>query len=369
MNTAFYRAVGLSGSLFLGMLAVNPLRGATENNVYSKGEVLLSSDIALSTASLQALKSTGETTRLRMEAVASRIAIDYRPPEAFLIGEAESISEYALGANVQAQNDLTEGSSAEFSLGYTDGFSNYRSLWIDTYYRQLFGGIDGYERSDPWSGFAELIFRHEFLPATGILLAGVSFQYEETPILWEMDLAGNLEPAASISRMGSLYGAIEALLNRKTRVRAQLWLSERTNRDLRLIVATELIRALAEDLFLKANYGHAREGDAFHGNSFNLELEWEINERYSISLYGNYYEDTGEFEETASAVQLTAPRARTRELGVKFHYERFPDIRFEVYAAYFQSRYASAGETYAFTSALYADRDWLSAGLSFIRFF
>ncbi|MGC9452464.1 MAG: hypothetical protein ACP5I4_13585 [Oceanipulchritudo sp.] len=348
--------------IFLIAGYAGPVR-AVEDNSFVKAELLAASDILLYNFSIQHLQSLESERNIRVEANAGRIKIDYQPPEGFLIGQVEEVVESSLGGNVQYATPLGNRTRIRLSTGYFNGFTSHRSLWIDTYYKQLFTGFDTYEESDPWSAFSEMRVQYEFLPATGILSVAGSYQYEETPTYWDVDLTGTLNKEETIARTWSLNGSAELLATPRTRVRARVWLRERTGRSTRSSFTTEALHALGDTLFLKALYGHTREGADLRANWGYLHLEKELSERHSLRLYASRYRDNGEIEDTSPSVQLTAPPASTWETGIGYRYQSGRSLRLSFTLGYFQTRYGNASGN-VLSSALYAEREWLSAGCS-----
>ena len=55
------------------------------------------------------------------------------------------------------------------SGGLYDGFADYRSRWLDEYYRQQFSTIPGYQKADPKGFNVSAGLRWEYAPTTAFL--------------------------------------------------------------------------------------------------------------------------------------------------------------------------------------------------------
>lgn len=339
------------------------LSAEAESNAFLKAEHLRADDIRLSAFTFQYLQNLESGKSLRVETNAGRIRMKYRPPDGFLVGRDERVSESSTGGSIQISLPTGDWTRVRLSSGYSGGYSSYRTLWIDRYYRQLFGGFDTYEASDPWSAFGEVNLRYEFLPATGYVSAGCSYQYEETPAYWDVDLKGNLNKGETLARTWSFQGSAELLVSPRNRVRGQVWVRDRTGRPVRVSFTLEALHAFTDTVFFKALYGHTREGAAFRANWGYLHLEKELAEGHFLRLFGNLYDDNGELEDTSPSVQLAAPPVRSWEAGIGYRHQLGESFNLHLTLGYYESDFEEAGGP-VFTSALYMDRTWLSAGAS-----
>ena len=101
-------------------------------------------------------------------------AIDYEPNIIGIDREIDRYTHRIMGdGTVSLLN--TESFSFVWTGSYYDGFSDYRSLWISEYYRQLFGGVPDYVAPEPEGYFFSGGLRWDYLPRTGSL--EVTFGY------------------------------------------------------------------------------------------------------------------------------------------------------------------------------------------------
>lgn len=322
-----------------------------------ESELLHSSDIDLDQYNFQ-YEIQQAKWRASLAYTQTRYDEEYQPEvignDAFLSEKMESIQAQFTW---QFENDWELG----LSTRYYDGFSNYRSVWIAEYYRQLFGLIPGYETPDP-SGTSYTVV------ATKNYAQGHSITY--TLGYGEDEIA----PGYSVGALG-----VEPSRSNRYNKRASIrfddtwlpWLksehllsySDTTDRDTQLGVSSNWHIALADDWTLRLQLGYTDERDSFDARYGNLAVEWRFSDRWQAFADVSVYNDSGEIPD-AGLSTTAAPGLDTVQYGLGVRWLG-DSSSFKIYIGEYETKYDPLSANNQIFSNLYSDRDFTVAQLSY----
>lgn len=260
--------------------------------------------------------------------------------------------------------------------GY-EGFSNYQSLWLDEYYRQLdavtqaFWGELGiprsanYQRPDPRGYHLSTDLRWEYLPTCGFVGGSLDYSqstglysYEENPchLLNELSVGND-----TFHTVGAGL-SFENILTRRIRSLQEVHIQRTTDRKLRTALKSSFNYALAESVVWRTELAFTHESPSFDGWSAGTTLEKDWNNRWFVSLAARYYEDTGEYLESTVA-NSTAPAVRAYQSVLGFRWQgRVNAVK--VLAGHYSNAYLDSPSSPRF-APLYQDRDWIYTHISY----
>lgn len=284
-------------------------------------------------------------------------ALDYLPAPTDLIGVPVHRSDTRHDLLLSWRETLSSDWQASASVGGYSGYTDYRSLWIDEYYRQLFAPVPGYQRADPHGLNASLGGSYEYLPASGRLTWSLGWQYDQVSPGYEKLIGGPLVRGRDQLDTVRLTVGSEHVLNPRLRVRQDLSFINTTARDGRQGYGAEAACALAEHWTARLRLEGVKESE-FHSASAALLLEYDWSARWFAGLSLRLYRDNGQLTDP-TLVSSGAPALDTRQLQASFRYAG-PRLSGRLAVGPYQTRYASLSTGSAQFATLYQDRDWLA---------
>jgi hypothetical protein len=322
-------------------------------------EALLASDIEITSTILSYGQKHGGT-EWRISYTHNTLDEDYKPFMRFdFLGFPERITEeYDAGA-VSVRQKLSDPLTLSVAGGGSQGFTDYRSLWLANYYKQQFSFVPGYETPHPYGYSASTGLRWEYLPATGFADAAFLYAYDEIAPGYEY------EPVPGVLLKGrdrlETYAPtlkFENIVSRRIRVLNEFQLTFTTGRETRYAYRNSINVALGELWVLRTLGGYTHEDPTLRAWFAGATLEFEITSRWLVNISGLYYHDTGEIENSAF-ISTAAPGLETWQGGFGLRYAGEASS-FSVSVAPIWANYEPVTiGTRPFTN-LYRDRDWVS---------
>jgi len=298
------------------------------------------------------------------------LAASYRPTrmdfnETLGLGRYKRLEEDRYGLQGSVSSDLNDTLTLKMDGGAYDGFQTYRALWMDEYNRLKFGDRyilgGGYRSADPWGYNASPSLRWEYLPDAGFADAGVSYQHDR--------VSPGYEGGPPVVRMRDTYETVssylsfENVLTRRLRTMVGGRIDDTTEREKRVTLQSALNYALAEDWVVRLAVGYAKENPQFSAKSASAVLERDWHGTWFFSVFGRYYEDTGEVD-YGIANEAAAPPLKTYQAGLGMRRKGTRStIKFDIGPCF--SRYEPHPERNTDFDQLYKDRDWLSLQAAF----
>lgn len=242
------------------------------------------------------------------------------------------------------------------SFGYYDGYSDYRSLWIAEYYRQLFGAVGGFRNPNPRGVSLTYGVEWEYIPVVAKVRLIGSYSRDTIAPSWDFG-ANGLESARPNLYTKSIQLQTENVLTPRLVWQNTGQWTETTNREKRWSYRTSANYAIADGLFLRAQGGFAVERPQFDAIYTGLTLEKQIADNWYARLSGRYYIDTGEIENSLGGFNSSAPSLESYEFGLGLRWQGVHSA-LNLYAGYYRTNYEPLAADNAFLRNLYIDREW-----------
>ena len=262
-----------------------------------------------------------------------------------------------LNTRKQVRNDIWLMGGA----GAYDGFTNYRSVWLDEYFRQQYSdlvgvsGAESYVDADPKGVNGTVGARWEYRPANGFAQIDLSWLEDDVSPGYEIDFNG-LRRGRLHLHTGSISLSTENVLTPRVRSYLSLRSSRTSERSTRYGAEASIFVAVKDGWIMRWNAGGASEDPQFEAVYTSLALEHQIQEGFSWFVDGRYYDDTGEIE-NALLFTTGAPGLASQRIGIGFRWigdnwsSRF-------YLARLHTNYDPTRKELDFFQNLYRDRDW-----------
>lgn len=299
----------------------------------------------------------------------SDFSFDYVPVSFDFSGAALSRSESNLAIQLNGRNDVSEKLTLSLGGGAYEGYNNFRSAWLDEYYRQQFSNLDGvpgaelYNEAKPKGFNLNVGARWMYLPNSGYAQLSISQLQDEIAPGYEIDFDG-LRRGETVLATSAVSLSTENILSKRIRSLFTLRASETTERETRYGAEYALNAALGERWIARGQVGGSKENPQFDAHYANLTLEYSLNESVSLYLDGRYYKDTGEIENSLFTAAAPGVTSRKFGLGLKWIGDEWSG-RF--YVAPISSSYEESLSNVDFFQNLYQDRDWTVFQLAFSR--
>lgn len=293
--------------------------------------------------------------------------LQYSPSSSDLVGVESVRNEDSYQLGFDGEFGLGDRSSMLATIGAYEGFTDYRSIWLDEFYRQQFEPVVGYRVADPQGYSISVGGRYIYIPATAVLDLTMGYQrdriapaYEAIP--FEPLTRGRSEIETKVIRIAS-----ENLVSRRVRIMQQIQFADTTDRSLRISYLLESRIAIGETLVGKASLATTKESANFESRHIGLSLEKEIGMGFNVSLYGRQYSDDGEIVDPL-ILSTASPSLGTSQLGTGFLWKGEQSSFSLSFGCYKTDYEALPAISFQFEN-LYADRDWdflrLSGSINF----
>jgi hypothetical protein len=253
--------------------------------------------------------------------------------------------------------------------GAYEGFVDYRSLWLDQFYRQLEAGLSprwgklGYEKPDPWGAHVSTGLRWDYAPSIAYAQADLRYAYDQVAPGYNVNQHYYpLKLVPNADQLDTLSGRLtfENVLSSRLRALQEFQVTDTTDRELRLTLQSSLNWALAEHWvarFVLAGATEAPQFDAWWAGA-TVERDWK--QTWFVSLLGRYYKDTGQYEQALPTVNNAAPPLETWQVGLGLRWQGQSTSARLVVGPYFSRYEPTRGDGVGSFANLYRDRDWMS---------
>ncbi len=364
---------GKWGLVFLfALVALASLRSAPSLSRLEIGlESVSSGDVRLAQANLQS-QFLSSNLDVGLSASLGRTEIEYQPVDFDFLGREVDIEEHNKAIQINARSQIGEKLWYVGGVGFYDGFTNYRSIWLDEYYRQQFGNLAGvpgaelYVEADPHGINATSGIRWEYLPSSAYAQLTVSQLQDDVSPGYEIDFEG-LRRGELVLATSAIALSTENVINMRIRSLVELRGSQTSARDWRYGLGVTLFAALGERWITRWQAGATTEDPQFEAYSGSVAVEYQVSESVSAYLDLSYYDDTGEIE-NAFLFTSAAPGLISRKAGIGLRWSG-ETWSGRLYVAPSSSRYEPTQLNTDFFQNLYANRDWTVAQIAFGRSF
>ena len=323
-------------------------------------EGLFASDIQL-TQSTVTYGLTRGSFEINASASLNTFNLDYQPAAFDFLGFATALDERRWAGALAGEAGLLPSLTLMVAGGLYDGFSDYRSLWLNEYYRQQYAALPGYVAASPRGEQASGGVRWEYLPAVGFLQVDVSYFHDEIAPGYEIDFEGLRRGRPDLYT--TAYRLVfENILTRRVRMMNEFQLGDTTDREVRYSYQGSLNLALGERWVVRVYGGYTEEAPTFTAWYFGGAAEFELAGGWLVGVSGRYYSDTGEIEDALFSSAAPGLEAWQIGLGVR---RVWGSHAVKVHVAPYFTRYEPVGIGTAFFQHLYEDRDWAIVQLAY----
>ena len=325
-----------------------------------------SDDILLTDTTATHIYSLGKT-EFRTSYSFSTLKLEYDPAEeAFVFWrEQASITEERHTFQEAVQHIVTPSLTLNCSIGGYDGFQDYRSLWLNEFYRQEYP--DGYEDINPRGYNLGVGLRWEYAPTTSFAQIDYAWQTDTIAPGYEKKPFSSLERGRSELDTQTVGVTLENILTPTLRSQLIGFTTDTTGRELRYGGQGSLNWALAENWVLRSTVGYSEEAPRFEAWFVEETLETDIDGRWFFSLTGRWYEDTGEVDDSL-LLSSAAPNLETWHVGVGIRCQG-ENYGLKLFAGPYFTRYGALGPYTEPFQNLYRDRDWAIVQFAYSRQF
>ena len=337
-----------------------------EQNLNISAEGLFTSDFQVTQYTLQ-YGHDYEATQWDLGLTYDTYDIDIRSPDPFF--EEASAKEDRKMAQLNLTHSLNNRVVWQGQTGYYDGFQNFRMLWLRDYYREVYS-IDGYPDISPRGYQLGTQLRWEYLPASGYLEA--NFSYYKDWIAPSAELGANgLELGRGVIDSFAYRLASENVLSPRLRSLLEIQMTDTMAREKRWGVQGSLNAALCESLVLRAQGGWVTENpvselemsEEFEAFFVGATLEYNWTDAWLVSVFGRYYCDTGEFQNSLPASNAP-PGLKSYQVGLGTRWVG-EKASVKITAGPYFTRYEAADSDAPFFEDLYKSRDWAAVQFAF----
>lgn len=293
--------------------------------------------------------------------------IDIRSPDPFF--REVSAKEDRKMAQLNLTHSLHNRLTWQGQASYYDGFQNFRMLWLRDYYREVYS-IGGYPDVSPHGYQLGTQLRWEYLPASGYLEANFSY-YQDWIAPSADDGPDGLELGRGVIDSFAYRLASENVLSPRLRSLLEIQMTDTMAREKRWGVQGSLNAALGESLVLRVQGGWVTENPAseverskeFKARFVGATLEYNWTDAWLVSVFGRYYRDEGEFQNSLPASNAS-PKLKSYQVGMGTRWigER---ASVKITAGPYFTRYEAVDNDTRFFEDLYKSRDWAAVQFAF----
>lgn len=291
---------------------------------------------------------------------------DYQPaPDIDFLGYPSKVQEHRIAGQISSKIILTDSLKGLIGGGAYDGYNDYRSAWLNEYYRQQFSDVHNfgseYVKPEPGGQNLNAGLRWEYLPTTGFVQADFTYLHDQIAPGYEIDFDG-LRRGRENLYTGLYHVSFENVLTRRIRLMNEFRLTDTTNRKLRYNYQGSINISIADPWVVRATGGYTQENPQFQAHFVGGIVEYQAISGWWISASGRYYRDTGEIENSlfsSAAPGLTAWQAG---LGIR---HAWGGQSIKLTAAPYFTRYDEIGINTAAFQNLYKKRTWFSVQLAY----
>ena len=336
-----------------------------EQNLNISAEGLFTSDFQVTQYTLQ-YGHDYEASQWDLGLTYDTYDIDIRSPDPFF--KEVSAKEDRKMAQLNLTHSLNNRVVWQGQTSYYDGFQNFRMLWLRDYYQEVYS-IAGYPDVSPRGYQLRTQLRWEYLPASGYLEANFSY-YKDWIAPSADDGPDGLELGRGVIDSFAYRLASENVLSPRLRSLLEIQMTDTMAREKRWGVQGSLNAALGESLVLRAQGGWVTENppteserSEFDARFVGVTLEYNWTDAWLVSVFGRYYRDKGEFQNSLPASNAS-PKLKSYQvgLGVRWVGEK---ASVKITAAPYFARYEAVDDDAPFFEDLYKSRDWAAVQFAF----
>lgn len=286
----------------------------------------------------------------------NRYDLDYEPAPTDFISQATNLKENMVSFQGRIRVRWDSRLRLEWAGGWYEGFSDYRSVWLDEYYRQFFEPVPGYRASDPGGFHLGPALQWEAVPGSMVVQAGLVYQFDAVSPGYEKEPFRPL--VRGTENLDTLAGTIglEHVFTDRWRLSHEVRFTDTTERELRVGYRFSANGALGPDWVARVVGGVTHEGPSFLAWQCQGSLEYDLDQRWFVGVFGRYYDDNGLVRDPRLVSSASPPLVTFRTgLSVRHQSGRFSC---KLAAGPYWTRYEEVSPISQDFSTLYASREW-----------
>ncbi len=318
-------------------------------------EMQVASDVTLADCELNARWRTPRREVSVMTGLAN-LQMDYEPSPWDLTATFEKLEETRSSAQVTWREGLDQPWRWNFSGGGYVGYSDYRSMWLNEYYRQIFSGVPGYKQADPGGLNASIGGSYEYLAQSGMLNWSVGWQADEVAPAYDKLIGVPLQRGLSRYETWRYGLGSEHVLGSTVRFKQDAAAFGTNSRAWRFTYKAETLWAVTDTWSTRCSLEGSREA-AFHSGAAAVTLEHDWDARWFAGIMTRAYRDNGQIVDP-SIVSGNAPPTDTLQVQLTLRYAGDKATWRLALGPYLTHYAPPSAKTLRFTT-LYRDRDWL----------
>ncbi len=295
------------------------------------------------------------------QAYALRYEPDVAIPGLFF---ARDLSEEQRSGQGLVQLDLAQRWKAIAQGGFYSGFADFKSVWLDEFYRQSFARLRGYREAEPWGYQIGSGLRWEYRPAIGTAQLEAGYQWDEVSPSYDKPISRPLVRGLDEIQSWSGRLTLENVWHRRIRVRHELQAVDSTEREWRFSLASQLNYAPGERWTVKLGAGGTWEKPDYSAYFMDGTVEYEWSDHWSMRVFVHGYRDEGLIRDPL-IISSAQPALDTLSFGLGARYSR-GSVGVDVAVGPYYTRYDSLPKNAGDFASLYRDRDWWQARIGLI---
>jgi len=315
-----------------------------------------SSDIRLIDSELDLRWRTTKREITVMAAVAD-LDVNYAPNPLDFLGVSRKLDETRTSEQITWREGLDQRWRWNFSAGGSDGFTDYRSLWLDEYYRQIFSTVRGYVPAKPDGKNVSIGGTYEYLPQSGMINWSLGYQVDGISPSYDKIIMGPLVRGRSRYQTWRLGLGSEHVLSPRLRFKEDFTALQTTARAWRYAYKAEALWAITDAWATHLDLEASREAE-FHSVAASLALERDWSAKWFAGVQVRAYRDNGQVIDP-SLISGAAPPIDSLQAQLTLRYSG-SNVTWRVGIGPYLTRYAALTPGTIWFSSLYRDRNWCS---------
>ena len=285
------------------------------------------------------------------------IWIDYQPPVSALVGTPTDRHSEMNSLRVSTQGPAGQNLLWLAEGGAYQGFQDFKSLWLDEYYHQLFANFPGYKEFDPYGSDILLGLRWDYLPASALAKVSVLYAHDRVSPAWEPVIGKGLSSTSPTLHSVGARIELENVLTTRFRTHNSLSVNDKTERAPRWSFESMDNYALSDSWVAKGTLGGALESPEFTAFWTTATLEWDYQKTWFLGLNTRFYQDSGETDDFLP-FGVNAPPAKAFGVSASLRWIDGANQASIAIGPYW-TRYDGKNLLTSPVATLYSDRSWL----------